>query len=524
MRVALLAAVAATITLAVPAAAHASGITATCTASGVTGACGSGWYTSDVTVSFTLPAGSSNPQGCGNQTVSSDTAGVTITCTVTVTGSQCCRLDVPIKRDATPPTVTSLSAQRGPDANGWYNHSVQFDAAGTASVSGIASCTSVTYSGPDSSSATASATCTSGAGLVSTPKTISFQYDATPPNVSVSPARGADSNGWYNSPVGVAFTGTDAVSGIESCSAATTYSGPDSGSATIAGSCTDKAGNSANATYELKYDSTPPTVTGATPDRPPDANGWYNHKVTVTFAGTDTTSGIASCDAVGYDKPDSTAAKVVGQCRDNAGNVSAAASFALKYDSTPPKLSALTAEARDGGVSLSWKSSTDVAGIVVTRSTGDSAPKTVYSGRRIAEFADKDLKNGVRYVYTVAASDAAGNRSQRRRPLGQWLALIAPRQQAHVRGPVILRWRSVPRTSYYNVQLWFRGAEDLVGMAVRDGNPHPVHLDVPQPRLPPDAGPIHLARLAGPRPKDGPYVRPATGLELVRRHRLRSSN
>ena len=109
------------ITLALPAAARADGITASCTANGVTGACSSGWYTSDVTVRFTLPGGSSNPQGCGDQTISTDTAGVTITCTVAVTGSQCCRLDVTIKRDATPPTVTSLTPQRGPDANGYYN-------------------------------------------------------------------------------------------------------------------------------------------------------------------------------------------------------------------------------------------------------------------------------------------------------------------------------------------------------------------------------------------------------------------
>ena len=32
----------------------------------------------------------------------------------------------------------------------------------------------------------------------------------------------------------------------------------------------------------------------ATPDRPPDANGWYNHPVTVTLAGT-AFSGIAAC-------------------------------------------------------------------------------------------------------------------------------------------------------------------------------------------------------------------------------------
>jgi hypothetical protein len=448
-------------TLSLPAAAHADVITATCTASGVSGACGGGWYTSDVMVSFTLPAGSSNPQGCGNQTISSDTAGVTFTCTVAVTGSQCCRIDVTLKRDATPPTVTSLTAQRGPDSNGWYNHPVQVSAAGTASVSGIASCTSATYSGPDSSSASVSGTCTSGAGLVSTPKTLSFQYDATPPSVSASPARGADSNGWYNNPVGVAFTGTDAVSGIDSCSGATTYSGPDSGSASVSGICRDRACNSASAGVARKYDSTPPAITGATPDRPPDAGGFYNHAVTVTFAGSDATSGISSCDAVSYDKPDSSAAKVAGLCHDNAGNTSASSSFAFKYDSTPPKLTDLTAAAVNGSVDLSWKPSPDVATIVVTRSSGSSTPKTVYSGKRITTLADKNLKNGARYVYTVVATDDAGNAVTVKTAAQPSAPLIAPRQQAHVHGSVLLRWRAAPRAGYYNVQLWYRGTKVL---------------------------------------------------------------
>ena len=338
---------------------------------------------------------------------------------------------------------------------------MQITAAGTSSVSGIASCTSASYSGPDSSSASVSATCTSGAGLVSAPKTFSFQYDATPPSVSASPARAGDSNGWYNHPVGVAFTGTDAVSGIDSCSGATTYSGPDSGSASVAGSCRDKAGNSASATVALEYDSTPPIVTGATPDRVPDAGGFYNHKVVVTFAGTDSTSGISSCDAIAYDKPDSASAKVVGQCHDNAGNVSTPSSFALKYDSTPPKLSDLTAEPLDGSVSLVWKPSADVAGIVVTRSVAGSAPKTVYSGKRITGLADKNLKNGVHYAYTVVAVDAAGNAATEKATAQPTAPLLAPREQARVHGSVVLRWRAFPRAAYYNVQLWFRGTKVL---------------------------------------------------------------
>ena len=223
----------AAVALALPAAARADGITANCTAAGVTSACDSHWYTSDVGVSFVLPAGSSNPQGCGNVTISSDTAGQQITCTVSVSGTQCCRLDVTIKRDATPPTATAITAQRPPDTNGWYNHAVGVAVSGTDATSGIASCTSLTYSGPDSGTASTTGTCTDNAGNVSAPKTLSFQFDATPPGLSAS-ARSADANGWYNHPVDVAFQGSDAVSGVDTCTSAS-YSGPDSGSASVAG-------------------------------------------------------------------------------------------------------------------------------------------------------------------------------------------------------------------------------------------------------------------------------------------------
>src|SRR5207248_860997 len=152
--------------LVLPAAARADVITATCSSSGATAPCSSGWYRADVTVSFVLPAGSSNPQGCGNVTISSDTTAQTLTCTVTVSGSQCCRLDVTIKRDATPPAVSAIAAARGPDTNGWYNHAVGVTVTGTDATSGIAACSGPTYSGPDSSSATVNGTCVDNAGNV----------------------------------------------------------------------------------------------------------------------------------------------------------------------------------------------------------------------------------------------------------------------------------------------------------------------------------------------------------------------
>jgi hypothetical protein len=441
--------------LLLPAAARADGITATCTAGGVTTGCSSAWYTTDVTVAFILPAGSSNPQGCGNETVNSDTSGTTFTCTVAVSGTQCCRLDVTIKRDATPPTATGISADRGPDVNGWYNHPVRVSVAGTDATSGIASCTVVTYSGPDAGSASVSGNCRDNAGNVSATESLGFKYDATPPTITPTPARGADSNGWYNHAVDIAFQGSDATSGIDSCTSGS-YSGPDSGSASVSGTCRDAAGNTASASFGLRYDATAPGVTGAAADRPPDVDGWYNHPVVVTFAGTDATSGIASCDAVTYSKPDDPTAAVSGRCTDVAGNVSAPGSFALEYDSTPPKLTELAADATDRAVSLKWKDSKDVTHLTIQRGAA-----TIYDGKPVTSFADKQLRNGVRYTYTLTGTDAAGNPATVKIVAQPAPPLIAPRQEAHVSGGVTLRWRAVPKASYYNVQVWLKGVKVL---------------------------------------------------------------
>jgi|GEM_PF-1059000 len=448
---------AAAVVTALPAAAvHAdTGISATCNDA----PCSAGWYRTDVKVSFVLPSGSSNPQGCGDQTVNQDTAGTTFTCTVVVGTSQCCRLDVTVKRDATPPTVAALTLARGPDSNGWYNHAVGFAASGTDALSGIASCTTGTYSGPDSGTAAVSGTCTDGAGNVSAPRTMTFAYDATPPSVTPSPARPPDANGWYNHPVAVGFSGTDAVSGVDSCTS-DSYSGPDSASTAVTGSCRDKAGNVGTASFALRYDSTPPTVTTATPDRPPDANGWYNHKLVVTFGGTDATSGIAGCDAPAYDHPDASPASVAGRCVDNAGNVSAPGAFQFKYDSTPPKLSALQVTSLDRSATLSWRASADTSEITIVR-TGGGATDTVYRGKRVTTFTDKRVRNGDRYTYTVTALDDAGNAATLKGLASPTASLLAPRASARVQGGVTLRWRAVRGATYYNVQLWVSGRKVL---------------------------------------------------------------
>jgi hypothetical protein len=87
--------------------------------------------------------------------------------------------------------------------------------------------------------------------------------DKTAPAVHAVPSRPPQANGWYTKPVSFTFDGTDATSGIAACSSIT-YSGPDSKSASVTGTCTDKAGNVGHAVSRFSYDSTPPTVKSLT--------------------------------------------------------------------------------------------------------------------------------------------------------------------------------------------------------------------------------------------------------------------
>jgi hypothetical protein len=142
--------------------------------------------------------------GCevGGVRVDGPTTGTTKTCTVTlIDNSQLSQTTSPIKIDNQPPTGLAVGAARAPDANGWYNHAVAINWTGSDATSGVAGCSSVAYSGPDSATASVSGGCTDLAGnSSSTP--FAFRYDATPPqlsSVSVQASSGANVVHWKSS-------------------------------------------------------------------------------------------------------------------------------------------------------------------------------------------------------------------------------------------------------------------------------------------------------------------------------------
>jgi hypothetical protein len=100
---------------------------------------------------------------------------------------------------------------------------------------------------------------------VATTIEVPLKVDMTPPVVTGATAsRLTDANGWYRSPVQIAFAGTDALSGLVGCTSAT-YAGPDSAAAAVTGTCRDVAGNVSQASaFGLRYDATPPTIARVT--------------------------------------------------------------------------------------------------------------------------------------------------------------------------------------------------------------------------------------------------------------------
>src|SRR5262249_15063328 len=218
--------------------------------------------------------------------------------------------------------------------------------------------------------------------------------------------RQPDANGWYNQAVTVSFSGSDAISGLASCVAPKSYSGPDNGSAAVTGSCSDLAGNTTPQTFSLQYDATPPQMTSSAPSRPPDANGWYNHPLTIAFDGSDATSGIASCSRPTYGGPDGVVASVGGTCTDKAGNTSAPGSPPFQTDATPPTVTAAVPVRpvdHDGWythpVGFAFTGQDSTSGL-------DQCPPAMYSG-----------PDGSDAAVTGACFDVAGNRGTEQFPL-----------------------------------------------------------------------------------------------------------
>jgi hypothetical protein len=267
-------------------------------------------------------------------------------------------------------------------------------------------------------------------------------------------------NGWYVSDVWINwFYANVVLPQTQSCNP--THLVSDTAGSTVTCVATDATGTTSRTTTPIKIDRTAPAAK-ATPDRAPDAGGFYNHTLTLNWRGSDATSGLASCSSMTYAGPDGTGITLTGTCRDRAGNVSAAVPFVFNYDATPPVVSKVTASIGRKTATVAWQvSGATTVTLIRASAKTPTRQRVVFTGVG-SRFTDTGLTTGRQYLYIVRAIDAAGNAAARSLDVtASRDRLLAPRANARVRKPPLLRWRKVQKARYYNVQVFRKGKKIL---------------------------------------------------------------
>jgi hypothetical protein len=237
--------------------------------------------------------------------------------------------------DTVPPTLTGQASDDNLGLGGWYVDDITVQWTCADADSGIAGdCPADTILTEEGSTLTAAAHVYDNAGNRTDASVTGLKLDRTPPVTTASIDPEGNDQGWNNQAVTVTLTGFDELSGVASTSyridggAWTTVDEglpaqvpfADDGVYLLEFLSRDAAGNTeTKRSVEVKVDQTAPTIT-ASEDPEPNAAGWNNTPVRVSFICEDGLSGIAYCtDLVEVDR-EVVDHPVTGTAVDNAGN------------------------------------------------------------------------------------------------------------------------------------------------------------------------------------------------------------
>jgi hypothetical protein len=241
----------------------------------------------------------------------------------------------------------------------------------------------------DTTGDTFSCAATSDGGS-SGPVSVTIKRDATAPTISGSATPAPNSDGWNNADVTVSFTCGDATSLIASCSADTVLGEGEDQSVT--GTATDNAGNTASTTVDnIDIDKTAPGITGEASPLP-NANGWNNADVTVTFTCTDGLSGIKQCTDPITLSSEGAGQSATGTAVDYADNSASVTVEGINIDKTNPTIVASRSPDanihgwNNGAVTVHFECSDSLSGIDICpadtvlsgEGAGQSASGTAY--------------------------------------------------------------------------------------------------------------------------------------------------
>ncbi|WP_420183590.1 OmpL47-type beta-barrel domain-containing protein [Knoellia sp. CPCC 206435] len=352
-----------------------------------------GWFTGDVTVTWTCDDNLSGVVACpadsvvgGEGSDRSASASVTDkaghTATATLDG---------IRIDRTAPTTAPIGVP-----GGWVNAPVTVGLHGTDNLSDV----DTTYFVIDGASTpTRGDTVTvategvhevtywsvDGAGNTENAKSFTVRLDLSSPSITPSQSPEQNAKGWNNTDVSVSFSCTDQtdLSGLATCTGPQTVT-TEGKAQKVTGAASDNAGNSLTGTATVNIDKTLPTITGA-PDRSANEAGWYKDDVTVSFDAKDTLSGIHAVTGP-QTLGEGQAQSVAGTATDNAGNSASTSVTGINVDKTMPTLAAApTTTPNENGwyssdVTLDW-SADDVLSGLAGPAPADSVLSTEGEGK-----------------------------------------------------------------------------------------------------------------------------------------------
>ena len=323
-----------------------------------------GWYSAPVTVTFACDDAVSGVDACSNAlTLSADGAGQSVTGTVTDQAGNRAITTTAVNIDQAAPTITA-TVLGVTNAAGWGNAALTIHYVCADILSGIDECPDDVSVDTDGRDQKITRTAIDKAGNTVTAET-TVSLDKDDPVITTA-RTAANGNGWNDGPVTISYACADPLSGIASCSPATTLT-TEGANQTVAGTATDEAGNTTTAMATVSIDRTPPTITAAV-DTTATSSGWYRGPVTIHYTCSDGLSGIDTCPADVTVTGEGAKQAITRTAIDKAGN-SATATVVVNIDTTAPMISATVNGAKSaagwyrGPVTIHYTCSDGLAGI-----------------------------------------------------------------------------------------------------------------------------------------------------------------
>jgi hypothetical protein len=350
------------------------------------------WNNTNVLVTFTCSDSISGVASCPAPVpVSTEGANQIISGTATDRAGNSATASVTINLDRTSPTIAALGFP-DPNAAGWNNSNVTVNSTCADALSGIATCPQQQLVTTEGANQTVSGSAADKAGNTSS-ASLSLKIDKTPPTITASIFPPPDTNGVNTTNVTVSFTCSDALSGIALCATPVivTTAGLHQ---VITGQALDAAGNVASTSVTVNIVNNPLKITASIVP-PPNAAGWNNTDVTVTFQ---CSGGVppVNCPAQRIVTTEGAKQSITATVSDAAGQV-ASVSTLLNIDKTPPTIQGNATPAANA---KAWNNTP----VTVVFRCDDSI-----SGIAICPDTQVVSTEGANQVVSATATDFAGN-------------------------------------------------------------------------------------------------------------------